>query len=95
VIRPPALRPTPQARPSVKRRWRADYRRNILISNINSAFAAWAVRRLDSGWQRGKVLLVPRPASLSSPDSSSKVGLGTFAAALAALSLALIGHFLI
>ena len=48
---------------------------------------------LDYVGQRGKVTLVPQQVSL--PNQGCKVGFGTIAAALAALSLAVIGHFFI
>lgn len=48
---------------------------------------------LDSACQRGKVHLVPQPMSM--PNQGCKVGLGTIAAALAALSMAVLGHFFI
>jgi len=44
------------------------------------------------GKQR-KVGFVPQQVTL--PNSSSKVGLGTVVAALAALSMAVLGHFFI
>jgi hypothetical protein len=48
---------------------------------------------LDSACQREKVTPVPQPMSL--PNQGCKVGLGTIAAALAALSMAVLGHFFI
>jgi hypothetical protein len=48
---------------------------------------------LDYARQRGKVTAVPHPVSL--PNQSYKVGFGTIAAALAALSMAVLGHFFI
>lgn len=48
---------------------------------------------LDSARQRGKVQSVPQQVSL--PNQGCKVGLGTIAAALAALSMAVLGHFFI
>jgi hypothetical protein len=48
---------------------------------------------LDYVCQRGKVTSVPQRVSL--PNQGCKVGFGTIAAALAALSMAVIGHFFI
>jgi hypothetical protein len=48
---------------------------------------------LDYAGQRGKVTSVPQQVSL--PNQGYKVGFGTIAAALAALSLAVLGHFFI
>ncbi len=52
-----------------------------------------ADRELDSSRQRGKVQPVPQPMSM--PNQGCKVGIGTIAAALAALSMAVLGHFFI
>jgi hypothetical protein len=48
---------------------------------------------LDYARQRGKVTSVPQHVSLS--NQGCKVGFGTIAAALAALSMAVLGHFFI
>ena len=48
---------------------------------------------LDYARQRGKVTSVPQHVSL--PNQGCKVGFGTIAAALAALSMAVLGHFFI
>jgi hypothetical protein len=50
-------------------------------------------RELDYGRQRGKVTFVPQHRSL--PNQGCKVGFGMIAAALAALSMAVLGHFFI
>ncbi len=49
---------------------------------------------LDSAPERGKVSLVPQRVSPLSA-SPCRVSLGTMAAALAALSMAVLGHFFI
>ncbi len=51
-------------------------------------------RELDSAPERGKVSLVPQRVSPLSA-SPCRVSLGTMAAALAALSMAVLGHFFI
>jgi hypothetical protein len=51
-------------------------------------------RELDSGRERGKVSLVPQRFSPLSA-APCRVSLGTMAAALAALSMAVLGHFFI
>ena len=48
---------------------------------------------LDYVCQKGKVTFVPQHVSL--PNPGYKVGFGTIAAALAALSMAVLGHFFI
>jgi hypothetical protein len=48
---------------------------------------------LDYAPQREKVTFVPQHMSL--PNQGCKVGFGTIAAALAALSMAVLGHFFI
>jgi hypothetical protein len=48
---------------------------------------------LDYGRQKEKVTLVPQQVSL--PNQDCKVSFGTIAAALAALSMAVLSHFFI
>jgi len=50
-------------------------------------------RELDLSWQTGKVGPVSTRLTFANP--TCKVGFGTIAAALAALSLAVLGHFFI
>ena len=61
-----------------------------IASKVNGSRSTF--RELAFGWQKGNLALVQQRLSFS---TNTKIGPGTIAAALAALSMAVLGHFFI
>lgn len=59
-----------------------------------SQYKLHVLQQLDSGAQRGKVGSVPQQVTVPN-QQTCKVSFGTVVAALAALSMAVLGHFFI
>lgn len=94
---PPSKGPaTPNLSVQVKSKPRLFVDGSNLYQRVMTMKITWnrtICRELDYARQRGKVTFVPQHVSL--PNQGCKVGLGTIAAALAALSMAVLGHFFI